>query len=118
MLDHLQNEMVRAILRLPRSTPLPALRGSTGLLGMKGHVWKEKLLLIRAIKNQEEGCQARQVLEEQLDLGLLGPAAEATKICETLGIPDICRESVEKDEINKAIKHHHHMSLKRKLLDL
>ena len=35
-----------------------------------------KLLLVWAIKNQEEGCLARQVLEEQLDLGLPGPAAD------------------------------------------
>ena len=55
MLDSLQYEFVRALLQVPGSTPLACLRGATGLRGMKWRVWEAKLLLVLAIRQQDEG---------------------------------------------------------------
>ncbi len=53
-------------------------------------VLREKLLLILTIKKEGEDYLAREVLTEQVDLGLPSPVREATKICEILCHPDVC----------------------------
>ena len=114
-LDDLQYEMVRSLLRLPSSTPLPALRGASGLMGMQWRIWQEKLLLVKVIREQYDKCLAKQVLEEQLTLELPGPVKEVSEICQVLGIPDVSREEVGKSEIKEAVHHHHQMSLKKEM---
>ena len=43
------------LLKMPQSTPRRAIRGALGLLGMRFGVFQEKVLLVKAIKEQEEG---------------------------------------------------------------
>ena len=68
------------------------------MLGMQLRVLREKLLLILTIKKEGEDYLAREVLTEQVDLGLPSPVREATKICEILCLPDVCvrRRSVKR----------------------
>ena len=118
ILDNLQHEMIRVILRIPSSTPLPALRGATGLMGMEWRIWKEKLLLIHSIKKTKDSCLANQILEEQIALGFPGPAEEATEICRIVGLPDICTEEVGIRDIKSGIHNHHLKMLEKEMQSL
>ena len=114
-LDTLQNMFVKTLLHLPDSTPVPALRAITGQLGMKWRVWQEKLLLILAIRKLEEHTFAKEMFEQQLTEGWPGLTAEATTICKDIGIKDVCREDVSKDDIKTGILNHHHAALKKEM---
>ena len=65
---------------------------------------------MRAIRRQEEGGLAREMLQEQISRGWPGLAAEVTEICKAIGLKDACREDVEKEEINEAIYYHQYAS--------
>ena len=71
-LDDLQDLFGRVLLKMPQSTPRLAIRGALGLLGSKWRVYQEKVLLVKAIKEQEDGCLAKEVLEEQVRMGCQG----------------------------------------------
>ena len=71
-LDELQNTLCRALLQLPLSTPKSSLRAAFGLVSMKFRVMEAKVLLVLAIRSQEEGGLAREILEEQLPWGSQG----------------------------------------------
>ena len=97
-LDSLQNLFVLVLLKLPHSTPLPALRGVTGLMGIKWRIWKEKL--------------AKEIFEEQIFLNLPGLTKEVKDISAEIGIADICSEEVVEEEVVDAINIHHLKTLK------
>ena len=65
---------------------------------------ESKILLVKAIRTQEEGLLAREVLEEQLAMGFPGLGQEVTELCRELGLPDATTEDVQKDEIKEAIQ--------------
>ena len=44
-LDNIQHFLVRLVLRVPKRTPLLALRSETGLMGMKLRIWKKKIMM-------------------------------------------------------------------------
>ena len=69
ILDTTQDTFARVLMALPFSAPRASLRAALGLLGGKWRVWEAKLLLLQAIRRQEEGGLAREVLEEQVDMG-------------------------------------------------
>jgi hypothetical protein len=117
-LDALQNMFVCQLLHLPPSTPRVALRAICGLLGMKWRIWEEKICLVKAIREQEEGSLAREVLTEQLEMGWPGLASEATEICKEIGLKNVCTESVEKKEIKEAIFYHHYAVMKQEMTDM
>ena len=94
LLDELQDNFVRAMLQLPLSTPKTGLRAAFGLLGMAWRMKEAKMLMLMAIRGQEEGALAREVLEEQLNMGFPGMGQEVTQICKELGIPDASRQEV------------------------
>ena len=91
-LDGYQLEYLRARLHLPVSTPKACLLAATSRTRMKWRVWEQKLLLILAIRQQDDDdvVLAKQVLEEQVELGLPGLAQEASDICSQIGLADIC----------------------------
>ena len=104
-LDGLQDLLGRVLLQVPQSTPKLETRGALGLLGMKWRVWQAKVLLAVAIREQEEGCLAREVWEEQVRMGWPGLAREVKAICKEIGIADITdsQTRIDKDEIKEAI---------------
>ena len=117
-LDNYQLEYLRALLHLPLSTPKACLIAATGRTRMKWRVWEQKLLLILAIRQQEEDVLAWQVLSEQVELGLPGLAQEASEICSQIGLQDICRgrpDRVTKEKIQEQIFYHHLKYLKEDL---
>jgi hypothetical protein len=86
-LDDLQDTFGRALLSLPLSAPRASLRATLGLQAMKWRVWEAKILLVQAIRGQEEGGPAREVLEEQLQMGVPGLAQEVSQICQDIQLP-------------------------------
>ena len=83
-----QNMFIRSIMRMPGSTPIPALRALTGLMGMRWRIWREKLILILAIQEAEEDTLARRLLEEQVTMGWPGLSKEGSEICQKIGLPE------------------------------
>ena len=70
---------------------------------------------MQAIRRQEEGGLAREVLEEQLQMGWPGLAQEVTQICRSIHLPDASREDISKEDIQKAVHYDHIKSLKLEL---
>ena len=72
-------------------------------------VWEEKLLLAQAIKEQEDNCLAKEVLQEQVRMGWPGLAQEVQKICQQTGLPDATADNVriDKKTVKEAIKLRH-----------
>ena len=62
------------MLHLPVSNSKACLLTATSRMRMKWRMWEQKLLLILAIRQQEDKVLAKQVLEEQVELGLQGLA--------------------------------------------
>ena len=106
--------LVRSLLKMPGSTPILALRALTGLLGFKWRIWQEKVLLVVAIK-KAEGTLAKLVMEEQLLMGWPGLCQEVSTICNTISLPEICQEDVDKSEVREAVIWHHYKVLKEEM---
>ena len=116
-LDALQDLFGRALLQVPKSTPRLSVRAALGLLGSRWRIWQEKVLLVLALKQQEEGCLAKEVLEEQMRMGWPGLGQEVKEICEKIGLPDAtCKTvNIEKEAVKEAILLHHHKHLKQEM---
>ena len=72
---------------------------------------------MKAIKEQEDGCLAKEVLEEQVRMGWPGLAQEVREICHLTGLPDITERDVKLDkmEIKEAMKVSHLQFLKEEM---
>ena len=114
-LDKLQDTFGRVLLSLPQSAQRSSLQAALGLQGMKWRVWEEKILLIQAIRNQEEDGLAKEFLDEQLAMGWPGLGREVSEICQHLQLPDVSRVEIKKETIRKAIHYDHIKNLKLKL---
>ena len=84
-MDKLQDTFVRALLKLPLSTPKASLRAAFGLLGMAWWVKAAKVLMVMSIRGQEEGGLAREVLEEHLPWASLGWAKRSHRFVRRWG---------------------------------
>ena len=90
----------------PPSTPLLALRTEAGMLDMEQRVWLEKLFiaarLLHTTEEQENVC--REVLEEQLLQGWPGLIKEVQEIFETVGLPDVTRNYINRKEVVQLVE--------------
>ena len=84
--------------------PKSSLQAAFGLVSMKFRVMEAKVLLVLAIRSQEEGGLAREILEEQLAMGFPGLGQEVRQICVELGLPDDTRMDVQKEQVREAIQ--------------
>ena len=73
-LDELQNTLCRALIQLQ------LLRTAFGMVSLKFSVMEAKVLLVLAIRSQEEGGPSREILEEQLAMGFPGLGQEVRQI--------------------------------------
>ena len=82
-LDEIQNEYLRLIYSCPPSTPKPALRSQAGMPNMKHRIWLEKVSLVSSILHTklDQDNYAREVLNEQIKMGLEGLTTEVKDIC-------------------------------------
>jgi hypothetical protein len=64
-LNALQHWFVRLMLRVGPGAPTASLCWDTGLMDMGLRVWKEKLVMIQAIRNLGEDTLAKKIYNEQ-----------------------------------------------------
>ena len=102
MCEGLQELFWRTVLQVPRGTPKVMLKAETATMKMKFRIWKEKLRLVKRIQSQERSL-AKAIYEEQVAMGWPGLAREAEEICKAVGIADINKKSVTKEEVDEAI---------------
>ena len=112
MLDSFQDAFGKVLLSLPSSGQGASPRAALGLVGMKWRVWEAKILLLQAIRRQEDGGLAKEVLEEQMRMSWPGLASEVAQICKKIQLPDASIKDIDKDDIKKAIKYDHMKSVK------
>lgn len=89
-----------------------------GLMGMKWRVWKEKLLLVKSIRELDDKELAKQVLEQRIFMEWPGLGQEATKISQTIGLSNVSTEYVTKEEIKDHVRHHHNKSLEEEMKNM
>jgi hypothetical protein len=82
------------------------------MVGFKWRVYLEKLRLMDAIKRQEDEVLAKEVLEQQLQMGWPGLAQEVEEICREVGLPNICYVEVDKKTMEQAVFYNHYKLLK------
>ena len=113
-LDSIQDLFGRVLLQVPQSSPRLATRAALGLTGMKWRLLEEKVLLLIAIKQQEDDCLAKQVLQEQARMGWPGLAEEVKYICKEIGLPDASQDmvNISKEDVKQAIKMHNVQAMK------
>ena len=113
-LDSTQDLFGCVLLQVPLSSPRLATRAALGLTGMKWRLWEEKVLLLLAIKQQEDDCLAKQVLLEQARMGWPGLAEEVRVICQEIGLQDANQDDVamNKEDVKSAIKLNHVQAMK------
>ena len=113
-LDALQDMYGRVILKVPQSTPKLSIRAALGLPGMAWRIKQEKILLVLAIKEQEDDCLAKEVLKEQVRMEWPGLGQEVMDICREIGLPDATKEEIviQKEEVKEAIRMNHLKYLK------
>ena len=78
-------------------------------------LYLEKLRLMEAIKRQEDGVLAKEVLEQQLLMGWPGLAQEVEEICREVGLPNICYVEVDKKTMEQAVFYNHYKLLKEEM---
>ena len=91
---------------------------------MKYRIWTEKICLVGKILHQNEDSEnyAKEILLEQYNNGWGGLTEEVAKICETVGLDNVCEVYLNREEVKDAMLHHHLGGLKdemkqRKKLD-
>ena len=104
LLDDCQDIFCRAVLQVPVSSPKCSLRAVFALTGMRWRVMEAKVLLVLAIRRQEEGGLALEVLEEQMAMGFPGLGQEVRQICLEVGLPEATRMDVKPEEVRKCLK--------------
>ena len=102
MCEGLQELFWRTVLQVPRGTPKVMLKAETATMKMKFRIWKEKLRLVKRIQSQERSL-AKAIYEEQVAMGWPGLAREVTDVCKVVGLEDMSRRSVSKEEVDEAI---------------
>ena len=81
---------------------------------MAWRIKQEKILLVLAIKEQEDGCLAKEVLQEQVRMERPGLGQEVMDICREIGLPDATKEEIviQKEDVKEAILMNHLKYLK------
>ena len=78
-------------------------------------MWESKLLLAAAIMEQEGDVLAREIMEQQLEMGWPGLGQEVAAICQEVGLPNVCKEQVSKEAIKEEIFYNHQKELKAEM---
>ena len=109
--EELQEYFWRTILQVPKGMPKVMLRAETGSMKMKIRIWKQKVMLARRIRGQE-GSLAKAIFEEQVAMGWPGLAREVTEVCKAVGLEDVSRKSVTKEEVDEAMFYQNQKEMK------
>ena len=103
-LDDLQLMMYRTLLRVPASTPKPALVWDMGGTMMKFRIMGKKLIFVKHILSQDETSLAKQVLTIQIEHKIDGLVSEVQEAIKELDLPDTFETDVPKNKWKKLVK--------------
>ena len=103
-LEALQSLYFRLLLAIPKTVPKPAICYEANLLQMKYRVFIRHLNFIKFVFHQEESVLSKQILEEQLSNEWPGPAIEAKKVEELIGVTGLLDPNITKSEYKKIVK--------------
>ena len=88
-LDHLQNILMRCLLAVPNSAPIPALNWDVGLVSMEHKINEKKLLFFHYISTLDESTLAKEIYQIQKQLKFPGFVPEVKELIECYGLPNI-----------------------------
>ena len=111
MCNNIQNFYWRLILNVPGSCPKLALLSDTFMVDMKYRIFNEKCQLLRRTKQLEDNALAKQVYEAAEEHNWPGLGQEVRDICEEIGIEDINKYEVGKEQIQEAIFEEHYRTM-------
>ena len=104
-LEDFQSFLIRGLMAVPKSCPLPALTYESNSLLLKYQVFSRLLNLLKHIYAQDqESCLAKQILSEQLKNNWGGLSEAGTKICDSLGIDGLFDPLVSKQQFKQIVK--------------
>ena len=111
MCEELQLLFWRTAFQVPKSTPKVLLRADTKSLKMKQRIWMQKLLLARSILRKEKSL-ANEVYQQQMMRSWPGLSKEVEDICKIVGVANINKEEVTKEELKEAVFFHNYKEMK------
>merc|ERR1719509_344437 len=114
MCEELQELYWRTVLQVPKGTPKVMLRAETRSRKIRFRIWKQKVMLVTRIRQQERSL-AKAIHEEQVEMGWPGLAKEVKEICKMLGVKDANKEVLEKDELEDAVFCHEYKEMKEEM---
>ena len=83
---------------------------------MSERIWLEKINLVTVILHRTEpNNYSRQILEEQLLMGWEGLAKEAKELCVQLGLPDVSKKDIHREDIKSAVTYHNLKKVKEEM---
>ena len=80
--DNLTLMFWRVLYKIPESTAKIGIIAETATLRTKWRIWKDKIMLVRRLQQQDNSSPSRRVYETQLRLGLPNLAREVSEICD------------------------------------
>ena len=107
-LNELQSTYLRMIYSCPPSTPLLALRTQAGMMDCERRIWVEKVCMVVRVLHtqQEEENLCREVLQVQMAMGWPGLIQEVQVICRTVGLDDVTKKYLNRQEVKEYIKYY------------
>ena len=105
-LEDFQSFLIRGLMAVPKSCPLPALTYESNSLLLKYQVFSRLLNLLKHIHAQDqsqESCLSKQILSEQLKNNWGGLSEVGIKICNSLGIYGLFDPLVSKKQFKQTV---------------
>ena len=107
-LQNFQDNFVRTLLHLPKSTSKAIIQWDTGLMPMKWRIVKKKLLFTRKVMHEKPySSLVLRVMLQEFQHHIKGLGYETRQACEELGIQNVAFFDIKpwqiKDKINKKV---------------
>ena len=116
-LQNFQNNFIRKVLRLPKSTPKAILEWDTKMMSMKYRIMKMKLIEMMKIMKKDNENITKQAIEQERKLGIQGLFHECRVASEELEMPDLLEMDLSKKQIKHACMEKSRSECKQKMLD-
>ena len=116
-LQNFQNQFIRKVMRLPRSTPIAILEWDTQLMNMKCRIWRMKILKLQRLKKKDNNYITKLAIEQERVLGFKGLHHEGSVACEELGLPDLLEMNISKQQIKHLCMEKSRNECKQKMLE-
>ena len=120
-LDNLQNILMRCLLAVPNSAPIPALNWDLGLISMEHQINQKKLMFLHYLTTLDTQVLAKEMFLIQKENNFPGYVPEVRKLISIYELPNILEthSSISKDQwariVKEAIRKHFENELRNKM---